>query len=96
MEFIELCTETEKWFETDFVNFLYSRDSEEWVKYRLMWNMCRDKYDKAIMMSSWADAYDKPDESKDLDYQNVLMKKCELIVAKYMSEAPRWTDLISK
>ena len=69
-------------------------DDDVVVRLRLIWNICRDEYDKAIMLSYWGG--EKPQKRKDLVYQDALMKKCNLLVTKYLKEAPTWADVIIK
>tara|TARA_R110001583_G_scaffold170237_1_gene323633 strand:- start:4226 stop:4555 length:330 start_codon:yes stop_codon:yes gene_type:complete len=61
---------------------------------RLMWGMCRDKYDKAMMVSYWHGGIG--DDSKESTYQDVFIKKCEEVVSSYMSNTPTWIDVILK
>ncbi|KGJ87642.1 hypothetical protein [Colwellia psychrerythraea] len=61
---------------------------------RLMWGMCRDKYDKAIMMSNWHGV--KEEGKKLAEYQVAFMNKCEQVVSSYMKSAPTWVDIILK
>jgi len=61
---------------------------------RLLWKLCRDKYDKAIMMSYYFG--DEEDDSKLSEYQVAFMDKCQEVVTSYMKSAPTWIDVILK
>jgi hypothetical protein len=61
---------------------------------RLMWEMCRDKYDKAMMVSYWNGGI--VGDSKESKYQAGLIKKCREVAISYMESAPTWIDIILK
>ena len=73
---------------------LFTLGNQDRQKYYLMWNMCRTSYDQTILLTHWGDKLDAEDD--DYEYQFIFVQKCESIVSKYMSEAPRWIDLILK
>lgn len=76
-----------------FWNYMQEWPDEEGEYFRLMWNMCRDQYDMALMILYWK--YGQLSDPVYGIYQKFMMEKCRSIVIQYMADAPTWIDLFN-
>jgi len=79
----------------DEINEYFWKHHSEWASdeakyHRLMWGMCRDNYDKALMMDYWE--YRTAANREDLSYQNHIMNAYCILVSSYMNNPPTWED----
>jgi len=91
MKYDELILISDETMELVFWDYWSDWPAENAEYYRLMWNMCRDHHDKALMMDAWNNR--TVSNQADIKYQERMMNTCIPIVAKYMSEAPTWNEV---
>lgn len=64
--------------------------SDEAEYHRLMWGMCRDHYERAVMLDAWKNQ--TMTKANEILYQIRMMDSYRDVVVDYMNKAPTWLD----
>ena len=90
MQFEELLKISDEALDYCFWDYWAEWSGDEAEYFRLMWNMCYDHHEKALMIDMWK--YKSAPNRNVKKNQEHLMNKCHPVVAKYMDDAPTWID----
>jgi hypothetical protein len=91
MKFNELNGMEDNCLEGEYDEIFISEYGEEQEHLRLMWRLCRDRFDKAMMLSYWFNGIE--DDLKVSEYQRTFINKCKEAVSIYQDSAPTWFDI---
>ena len=94
MKFNELNKMEDDFLEAEYEKIWLSENDEEQEGVRLMWNLCRDRFDRAMMLSYWFNGLE--DDLKLSEYQTSFINKCKQVVSIYQDSAPTWIDIALK
>tara|TARA_B100000809_G_C14894750_1_gene443990 strand:+ start:354 stop:638 length:285 start_codon:yes stop_codon:yes gene_type:complete len=94
MKFDELNKMEDYCLDGEYYEIMANSYGEDEEHVRLMWRLCRDKFDKAMMLSYWFNGIE--DDLKVSEYQSTFINKCKEVLLIYQDSAPTWIDIALK